>query len=286
MLKLSDKSVFDGWEDFKIELLQIGIEFANVESLRNKLNQKIEAMIDKISGKPYKQYTVEALLRIELEIKSRYGTKTEVDEFIRQNLKYSSFREALIDKHIKEKDFQSVIGLALEGEKKDRDHAGLVPRWKKIRYTAYKQLAQKHEQQQLAKELLLDGNFEYYQELKALSPGNETALYLSLKQELKALKDWRGRELYRTLIVDAKDLDAIMDYVRENPQSIETYAGMLKETSKDEVIEIYQAYIKGAAGAARNRRDYQGICRIIKQYKKIAGQKKSRQDHSGAYHLL
>ena len=90
---------------------------------------------------------------------------------IRQNLKYLSFREALIDKHIKEKDFQSVIGLALEGEKKDQDHAGLVARWKKIRYTAYKQRAQKHEQQQLAKELLLVGNFEYYQELKVIRSG-------------------------------------------------------------------------------------------------------------------
>jgi len=273
LVKLSDKSVFDGWEDFRIDLLQIGIEFAEVESLRNKLNQKIEAMIGKFAKNSYQRYMVEDLLRIELEIKSRYGAKAEVDEFIRQNLNYSSFREALIDKHIKEKDFQSVIELALEGEKKDRDAAGLVARWKKIRYTAYKQLSQKHEQQQLAKELLLDGNFEYYQELKALEPGNETALYNGLKQELKALKDWRGKELYRTLIVDAKDLDAIMDYIRENPQSIETYAGMLKEKFKGEVIEIYQAYIKGAAGAARNRRDYQSVGRIIKQYKKIAGQK-------------
>ena len=163
LLKLSGESVFDGWEDFRIDLLQIGIEFANVENLRNKLNQKIEAMIGKISGDPYKQYTVEALLRIELEIKSRYGTKAEVDEFITQNLNYSSFREALIDKYIKEKDFQRVIELALEGEKKDRDHAGLVVRWKKIRYMAYKRLAQKKEQQQLAKELFLDGIFEYYQ---------------------------------------------------------------------------------------------------------------------------
>ena len=138
---------------------------------------------------------------------------------------------------------------------------------------AYKQLSQKNEQQQLAKELFLDGNFEYYQGTKSIKSREGNRTLSELKQELKALKDWRGRELYRTLIVEAKDLDAIMDYVRENPQSIETYAGMLKEKFKDEVIEIYQAYIKGAAGAARNRREYQGVCRIIKQYKKIAGQK-------------
>lgn len=36
-----------------IELLQIGIGFANVESQRNKLNQKIEAMIGKLSKDSY-----------------------------------------------------------------------------------------------------------------------------------------------------------------------------------------------------------------------------------------
>lgn len=80
LLKLSDESAFDGWEDFRIDLLQIGIEFAEVESLRNKLNQKIEAMIDKHAKDSYQRYAVETLLGLELEIKSRYGRKAEVDE--------------------------------------------------------------------------------------------------------------------------------------------------------------------------------------------------------------
>ncbi|MGV8906207.1 MAG: hypothetical protein ACOH15_06395 [Acetobacterium sp.] len=37
------------------------------------------------------------------------------------------------------------------------------------------------------------------------------------------------------------------------------------------VIEIYKEHIKVAASFAKNRRDYQGVCGIIKRYKKMAG---------------
>ncbi len=52
--------------------------------------------------------------------------------------------------------------MALEGEKQDKQYAGLVSNWKKIRYIAYKELLLKEEQEKLAKELLLAGDFEYY----------------------------------------------------------------------------------------------------------------------------
>lgn len=163
----------------------------------------------------------------------------------------------------------------MEGEKQDKQYAGLVSKWKKIRYEAYKKLSQKKEQQKLAKELLFDGNFEYYKELKELSTGNETALYNSLKQELKESKGWgwRGRSIYLQLITQEKDLDEIMAFVRKNPEIIEEYAGMLQEKFRDEVIELYKEHIKAAASSSKNRRDYQSVCVIIKRYKKMAGKK-------------
>lgn len=273
LLKLSDDTVFDGWEDYRIDLLRLCIEFADVESLRNKLREKIEDMVGESSGDAYKKYSDEAMLQILFEITDIYGTEEEAVEFIKQNLNYASFRELLIDKRTKEKNFQGVIELALEGEKQDKQYAGLVSKWKKIRYEAYKQISQKNEQQKLAKELLFDGNFEYYRELKELSTGNETALYNSLKQELKENNGWgwRGRSIYLQLIKQEKDLDEIMAFVRKNPDSIEDYAGMLLEKFRDEVIEIYKEHIKEAASFAKNRRDYQGVCGMIKRYKKIAG---------------
>lgn len=62
-----------------------------------------------------------------------------------------------------------------------------------------------------------------------------------------------------------------MEFVRENPQSIERYASMLEDKFKDEVIEIYKRYIKSAANSSKNRSNYQRVCEIIKRYKKVAG---------------
>jgi len=44
-----------------------------------------------------------------------------------------------------------VIDLALEGERKDKEYAGLVSKWKKVRYIAYKELSLKAEQEKLAR---------------------------------------------------------------------------------------------------------------------------------------
>jgi len=94
---------------------------------------------------------------------------------------------------------------------------------------------------------------------------------------LKKDKGWHGRNIYLKLIVEENDLDEIMDFVRENPRSIEEYAGMLENKFKDEVIEIYKKYIKAAASSSSNRRAYQGVCGIIKRYKKVAGKKKQEE---------
>jgi hypothetical protein len=268
-----DESVFDGWEEFSIDLLSIAVGFADIENFRERLYQKIEEKIDKCSGSDYQRYSVEALLRILLELKKRYGTKEEEEAFIKENIDYKSFRESLIDRYFREKDYQGVIDLALAGEKKDQHLAGLVSNWKRIRYRAYKALGWQEQQLKLAKELFLSGDFNYYQEMKDLSSGQEAKLYQSLKQETKASKNWQTKNLYLRLIDEADDLAAIMDYVRENPYTIENHAAKLKKDFYEEVIVLYQSHIKRTAEGAKNRRDYQGVCAMIKRYKKIAGQK-------------
>lgn len=103
LLKISDATVFDGWEDYRIDLLRLCVEFADVESLRNKLREKIEDAVSKNSGDAYKMYSDEAMLQLLFEITDIYGTEEEAVEFIKQNLNYASFRELLIDIRTKEK---------------------------------------------------------------------------------------------------------------------------------------------------------------------------------------
>jgi len=52
---------------------------------------------------------------------------------------------------MEDKNYLKVIDLALEGERKDKEYAGLVSKWKKVRYIAYKELSLKAEQEKLAR---------------------------------------------------------------------------------------------------------------------------------------
>ncbi len=47
LIEESENKIFYGWEEYKIDILRMCTEFADVEKLRNKLRSKIECMIDK-----------------------------------------------------------------------------------------------------------------------------------------------------------------------------------------------------------------------------------------------
>ncbi|HIG0362329.1 TPA: SWIM zinc finger family protein [Clostridium sporogenes] len=277
LIEESENKIFYGWEEYKIDILRMCTEFADVEKLRNKLRSKIECMIDKKGNNDYTKYTNENMLLILFDIINLYGTEEEVDQFIKSNLSFTSFRELLINKYIKERNYPKVIELALGGEKQDIKYAGLLTKWKEIRYTAYKELSMKAEQKKLAKELLLDGNFLYYRELKELTAEDKGMFYNRLKQELKNCNGWQQRNIYLKLIEEENDLDEIMEFVRKNPETIETYANRLIDKFENETIKIYKIYIKSEARYSSNRKEYQTVCSIIKRYKKIAGKKNQQE---------
>jgi len=273
LLKQSSSKVFDGWEEFRMDLFRLCGQFADVEALRDELRRNIEQEIDKHSGNPSKKYSHERLHEILYEMIQTYGTAEEAEQFIQDHLNIKSFREKWIHKYMKEQNYEKVIELALEGEKLDQPYQGLVSRWKKLRYIAYKELSWKEKQVELAKELLFEGDFEYYHDLKALMTGNQEKFYHGLKQDLKNSKSWRTKSMYLTLIEEENDLDALLEFVKENPSNIEEYAEGLVGRFKDEVIEIYHHYIQSATSSSSNRKDYQRVCKIIQKYKKVAGPK-------------
>ncbi len=271
IMEQSSSEIFDGWEGYKIALLKISAQFADIEGLRNELRTRIEWMLKDYSQDEYKKYYEEDLLYILYMLIKDYSSKEEAERFIKDHLHITFFRELLIDKSMKQKNYHRVIELALEGEKIDAHYAARLTQWKKIRYAAYKKLSMKEEQQELAKELLFDGDFDYYRELKELVNGDHESFYVGLKEELKRDMSWHRKSVYLKLVVEENDLDEILTFVRENPYYIEQYAEMLSGKFREEVIEIYSKYIKLEASNSSNRKEYRKVCAIIKRYKKIAG---------------
>ncbi|QTH45444.1 hypothetical protein J4772_14130 [Cohnella sp. LGH] len=169
LLQESERTTFDDWEDYRVALLGMCAQFADVETLRNALKANIEDLVHAYASQEYQKYTSEALHGIWLGILREYGSAEETEQFIVANLHYSSFRESLITKYKQENDFDRVVQLALEGEELDKGHAGRILKWQEIRYAAYRELQLKEEQMRLAEQLLLAGKFEYYRELQQLA---------------------------------------------------------------------------------------------------------------------
>ena len=110
LLKKSESKIFDGWNDFRINMLEICAQFADIEEFRDQLTEKIKSMIDSNSNNEYKKYSNESMLHILYEIIDEYGTKEESEEFILNNINFSSFRELLINKYIASKNYEKVNG--------------------------------------------------------------------------------------------------------------------------------------------------------------------------------
>jgi len=132
LLEQGDNSIFDGWEDFKIDIFRICTKFADVEGFRNKFKAKIEFLVKENGIDEYKKYSNEKMLLILLSIIDKYESKESFEDCVKENLEFSSFRELYISGFMEDKNYLKVIDLALEGERKDKQYLGLVSKWKKI----------------------------------------------------------------------------------------------------------------------------------------------------------
>ena len=201
----------------------------------------------------------------------QYGTEEEADQFIQASLHYSSFREQLIQRCIVEKNYNRVIELATDGEQSDKEYAGLVSKWKNFRYAAYKALSLTREQKLLAKDLFMNGDFDFYHELKALAKDSDQ-FYVQLKQELQKHSGWQAKRLFQQLIEEEKDIAELMEFVRVYPDCIEKYANYLVDVYQEDIQQIYKEHIKMTANRASNRKGYQDVCQMIRRYERVVGQ--------------
>lgn len=269
-MEILDKEFIQGWGDIQIDILRILSIFSEKEDLRTKFMAKIHKLRSKCTRDYIGRYMIKELELIEFEMIKQYCDEEEKEKFLMENIKNSSFREKAVNKLVQKKDYDEALKIILDGEEKDKDLAGLVKKWKKMRYDVYKRQFNENGLKTLGKELLLQGNIEYYYELKNLHSQDEL-FYENIKKELKNNHRWNIQEVYLKIITYEKDTLALLEYVQKKPHEIEEYADDLKDIYKDQVISIYEQYIKYKSLNSSNRKEYKRVCRVVKNFNKIAG---------------
>jgi hypothetical protein len=96
-----------------------------------------------------------------------------------QHLHFPEIREIAIRTALEQGDAEEAIRLAEAWETQDQGLPGLVYRWKKYRYEAYRRTRQVKQQQKLGIELIVNGEYAYYRSVKdTFSNEEEWTLYL------------------------------------------------------------------------------------------------------------
>lgn len=277
--KLIEEAVnkrYDGWTDWRLELLGKCSELAYNPHLRNKLENYLLSIIKSEEGNSWSaNYFNEKVNLNRYQMIEKYDGQKKAKEFIEQNLQYSSFREMAIESAMKKKDYDYVIKLSQDGEEKDKSLPGLVKQWKGYRYKAFQLSGRLDEQRGIAIDFILNGSFEYYKELKNTYDTKEwPSVYPKIIFQLENQKK-TYQDVYNRILIEEGEKQKLLEYVKGRPSLVEHFYKHLIPEFKDEVYTLFLQYTEQTAARANSRKDYQGVCAIIRNLKKAGGKEEA-----------
>ncbi|HAF17795.1 MAG TPA: hypothetical protein DCG84_05615 [Peptococcaceae bacterium] len=267
---------YEGWTSWRLALLGSCAELVETPILGNKLEKHLDSMLKNKRKSPWgSNYFEERVNLIRYHMIKNIDGHKKAQEFLEQNLHYSDFREMAIESALKKKDYDAVIMLALDGEEMDKDKGGLVRQWKKYRYKAYKLSGKLDEQRKIAVELILDGSFEYYQELKSTYDSKE---WLSVYPRIICLLEEQKRinkDVYTRILIEEGEKQKLLEYVKGNPPAVDDFYTYLLPEFKEEVYTLFVQYIEQETLLAHKRSHYRRVCALIRKLKKLGGKQQA-----------
>jgi hypothetical protein len=277
VLKEAKNKRYDGWDDWRFDLLDAIIPFGKDAKLRTAMEKELDKLLTKVPEDEWSwKHTAESIKELQLKLlEVSDAEESIVEAFIEKNLQYSKFRETAIVRAMDHRNYKKAEQLCLEGEQQDTSYAGLIHRWKDYRYQVYEKMGDMDRQRSLAYELVTKYNeYKDYERLKKLYGSDDwPAVFEKLLAELGK---GHSRGLYLTIITEEELEDRILDYAKAKPPSIIELYPYLIENHLSEVNSLFLKMIMRDAENASDRNNYKAVCKDIKKYKKACGETNSR----------
>ena len=258
---------YNGWPDWRIDLLYTLLPLCGNNTNRNKMEKYLSYQnAEKDNG--VRKYEEHQRQKLQYEILRKFDSKKAADSYMEQHMDNSDFREAVIQNAISRGFYKKALNLCLDGEHNDNSYAGLVRKWKELRYTVYEKSEDIQGQKTLGMELL-QGNFEYFNKFKALY--NKKEWPGILKTILEKLWNTSRNNVYVKVLIKEDIKPQLLEYCKKYNDSITFYYKHLLPDYKDDIGKIFEKYIKEKASFANSRGSYRNVCEIIQSYKKACG---------------
>ena len=272
IIKEAKKSVFDGWTDWRYDLLKSGICLCDEKSAK-KLEKVLDTLLEISQEDYFPEYTKkEDLIVRYLLYRHLYGKKNMQKELY-QNISINELRIIAIKDAMEEKNYDEAEKLCLEKANAENTwhyRSGDPEDWNNMLYDIYKIANNTEKQIAQAKKLLLMGNGKFWEVLKQIYKecGAWNENYESLLDELK---DSKRTVCYRSVLISENENKRLLEDVMENPYDLFYYGKCLIKEYPEQVYELCYREISESCAQAKDRREYKKITKNIAQLIKWKG---------------
>lgn len=240
----------DGEENFFPSLMQL----CRFPEYRSKLDEVLA--FRQMSADGYRKKKIDEQ---RFSIIKKYGTETEIADFINSHIDNPDFRRLAIEQAINVRNYAKAEQLALEGITSDNSRFSSVSTWHYLLHDIYKLSGDTQKLTETCYTLITDGETDYYEEWKSLIPRENH--YNEIERLLNEPKNYS----YEYIISYENMSDRIYQLCCKSPAKITCYYEKLKTTEfKEQSKSLYEQYIRNEGEQVSNRSEYATLCEKLK----------------------
>ncbi len=221
------------------------------------------------------KYDNEFYARTEYDLIERFEGVKQAQEFLHQNLHYSSFREQVIKQAIELKDYPKAKKIANEGIAFDKEYGGLRNAWWKYLL----QIAELEKDKKTIVEIALflfndsHSDFTYYNIVKKNATSQEwQQIIKETLEKLNSSTHWRKPyDTISKIYFEEQQWDKLLATVTEfaSFELLEKYEAALNEHFHNQLISLYERSIRNYLEKNVDRGHYVIACKAIRRLKAI-----------------
>lgn len=276
LLKEFSHSRHEAYNDPQVAILHLLASMTDTPKRRIALEGIIDDLVRKESQRDYHSRHFEeemAIIRYQLLVKFQELEAARI--YLNENIHLPGIRSMVINQAIERHDYSLAEKICLDGEESDREYAGLVDKWRKLRALVYSRTSRLDEWRTLARAFAIDGSFDFYDDYKSSFLVEEwQTLYEDFLQQIKERQRWNN--FYPQILIAENRLDLLLDHVIQHPNWIVTYSGTLHPFNPNAVKEIYTRYIEFHAQQADQRSKYKNVVELLKKFAGVCGSEEAQ----------
>lgn len=263
--------LYDGWEDWRFDLLRACLPLCADRDLRDTLRAYMTSQANEADGGFSGDYTRKRIAALQLDLLLAYDGEQAAEAFLMANLDVEDFRERAVRAALAREDYAGASALCLEGEARAEGARwpGLVSKWRGYRYDALTGMDDTEARRALARQIMLDGNMSFWEKLRGLYPKAEwEALREELYAEFMKWKRWNG---YEAAIVAENAQDRILAWALDHPERMARLYPHLSEPMREELVVPFAEYIRQVARQSASRREYEDVAVLVGHFAQACG---------------